>query len=44
MTAKGWRELNRLLLIATLLLGAIFALILTPPVIAGIELLTEGKL
>jgi hypothetical protein len=44
LTAKGWRQLNRLLLIATLLLGAIFALVLTPPVIAGINLLTEGKL
>lgn len=44
MTAKAWRELNRLLLIATLLLGAIFALILTPPIIAGIKLLTEGNL
>jgi len=44
LTAKGWRQLNRLLLTATLLLGAIFALILTPPVIAGIELLTEGNI
>jgi hypothetical protein len=41
LTAKGWRQLNRMLLTATLLLGAIFALILTPPVIAGLELLAE---
>lgn len=41
MTAKGWRQLNRMLLTATLLLGAIFALILMPPVIAGLELLVE---
>jgi hypothetical protein len=38
------KQLNRGLLIATLLIGAIFALILTPPVIAAIELLAEWSL
>jgi hypothetical protein len=37
------KQLNRMLLTATLLIGATFALILTPPVIAAIELLTEGN-
>jgi hypothetical protein len=39
MTDKQWKELNRSLLIATLLIGLIFGLILVPPVIAAIEFL-----
>ena len=39
MTDKQWRELNRSLLIATLLIGFIFILVLVPPVLAGIEFL-----
>jgi hypothetical protein len=36
---KQWRELNRSLLIATLLIGLNFALVLVPPVVAGLEFL-----
>ena len=39
MTDKQWKELNRSLLIATLLIGLIFALVLVPPVMAGIKFL-----
>ncbi len=39
MTDKQWKELNRSLLFATLLLGFIFALVLVPPVMAGIKFL-----
>jgi hypothetical protein len=36
------KQLNRMLLTATLLLGAIFGTILTPPIIAGIDFLMNN--